>query len=127
MRSRIAAVAGAALVGLLVTGCQDTGQKQPESSPPPATPSSSTASAAPSTSLTPVPRVFDQAAMQDAVKNVLTQAYRVADVQSVSCPASQEVRPGSKFDCTVKTGDKERKVGITVKDADGHYEVSQPD
>jgi hypothetical protein len=71
-------------------------------------------------------RVFDNAAVQDGVKQILTNSYRVDGVGAVSCPAGQEVKQGATFTCTAQVNGKQKKVTITVKTDAGEYEVGQP-
>ncbi len=76
-------------------------------------------------------KVFDQSALQgeDGVKKILVNDYKVPNIQSVSCPADQEVKQGNKFQCTVKVGGNEPKdltVEITVTSNDGQYQVALP-
>ncbi|QWF85433.1 DUF4333 domain-containing protein [Amycolatopsis sp. CA-230715] len=74
-----------------------------------------------------VSKVFDTAKQQQDIQALLTKPpYSMQNVQSVTCPPEQPVTEGKTFDCTVKAGDKEQKVTITVKDSDGKYEVGQP-
>ena len=78
-------------------------------------------------------KVFDQAALQgdDGVKKILVDDYKVDNIESVSCPADQEVKQGNKFDCTVKTGGddaKELTVTITVtNEENAEYQVALPE
>lgn len=71
-------------------------------------------------------RVFDPVQVQDGVRRVLTQSYLIADVGAVSCPAGEDVIAGRIFECTVDIAGRQEKVTITVRDAAGGYEVSQP-
>ena len=64
--------------------------------------------------------------VQNGVVGVLKDDYKISDVGSATCPAEQEVKPNTSFDCTVKVGGKDKKVKITVKTEDGEYEVGQP-
>ncbi|WP_424186186.1 DUF4333 domain-containing protein [Actinokineospora sp. G85] len=70
--------------------------------------------------------VFDQSAVQDGVKGILTGKYSVENVESVTCPADQEVRAGNKFTCEATIGGEKRTVSITVRTDDGEYEVAPP-
>ncbi|MDQ3790622.1 MAG: DUF4333 domain-containing protein [Actinomycetota bacterium] len=78
-------------------------------------------------------KVLDQAALEgdNGVKQVLVDEYKMTDVESVSCPADQEVKQGHKFECTVKIGGdepKDVKVTITVvNEENAQYEVSRPE
>jgi Domain of unknown function (DUF4333) len=77
-------------------------------------------------------KVFDQSALQgeEGVKKVLVDDYKVPDIESVSCPADQEVKQGNKFECKVKVGGDEPKeltVQITVTNDDGQYQVALPE
>jgi uncharacterized protein DUF4333 len=76
-------------------------------------------------------KVFDQSALQgnEGVKKVLVNDYKVENIESVSCPADQEVKSGNKFECKVKVGGddpKELTVQITVTSDDGQYQVALP-
>ena len=78
-------------------------------------------------------KVFDEGALEgdNGVKKVLTTSYTVPkdQIQSVDCPANQEVKQGNKFTCVVKLGGdnpKEQVVDITVRNDSGEYEVSAP-
>jgi hypothetical protein len=73
-----------------------------------------------------VTKVFDQSAQQDAVKNILTTTFATPGVESVSCPAKQEVKAGTTFQCTAKISGQDRQVTITVTDSAGNYQVSAP-
>lgn len=70
--------------------------------------------------------VFDQAAVQDGVRSVLTDQYRVADVGTVTCPADQEVSSGATFSCTASIGGEDTTIAITVTDDNGTYTVARP-
>ncbi|WP_017982446.1 DUF4333 domain-containing protein [Amycolatopsis methanolica] len=78
-------------------------------------------------SLTPVRRVFDAAQVQDGVRRVLTESYLIGGVGEVSCPAGEDVVAGRIFECRVDIAGEKAKVTITVRDAAGGYEVSQPE
>jgi len=71
-------------------------------------------------------KVFDNASVQKGVVKILTEEYKISDAESAVCPAEREVKPNTTFECTVKVGGKDKKVTITVKTADGEYEVGQP-
>jgi hypothetical protein len=70
--------------------------------------------------------VFDAAAVEEGVYEILTEKYDFADVGSVACPEDQDVEPGKKFECVVEIGGKNERVTITPRDYEGEYEVSQP-
>ncbi|GAB3443563.1 DUF4333 domain-containing protein [Actinophytocola sediminis] len=73
-------------------------------------------------------RVFDEQALEgpDGVLSILVDDYAISDVESVDCPADQEVTVGSTFDCVAVIGGEERTVTITVLDDDGAYQVGAP-
>ncbi|HVK21413.1 MAG TPA: DUF4333 domain-containing protein [Actinokineospora sp.] len=72
-------------------------------------------------------KVFDQAAVEAGVKSILTDKYNIEKVESVTCPANQEVKKDLQFTCEAKIDGEVRKVNITVKtDTDGQYEVAPP-
>ncbi|MFD4636547.1 DUF4333 domain-containing protein [Lentzea sp. NPDC058436] len=70
--------------------------------------------------------VFMTDAVEYGVGQVLTDEYKISDVGRVTCPESQDVEPGRTFICAVAVGGVDRSVKITVKTADGEYEVGQP-
>lgn len=71
-------------------------------------------------------KVFDQSKLQDGVKKILTEEYQLTDVAGVSCPSGKAVTAGSTFSCEVTVGGAKKQVMITVKNADGVYEVAKP-
>ncbi len=73
-----------------------------------------------------VTRVFDPAAVQDGVRRVLTSDYRVDGVQSVTCPPDQRVVEGATFECRANIEGSDTPIKITVRSADGRYEVRAP-
>ncbi|MEU6641663.1 DUF4333 domain-containing protein [Saccharomonospora sp. NPDC046836] len=96
-------------------------------------PASSTAETEPgsqpvstTTSLLPVPKLFDAESMQASVQQILTESYRIEGVESVTCPADQPVEPGLTFECTAQIAGDATPVPITVQDGQGHYEVGYP-
>ena len=72
------------------------------------------------------PKTISQDAVQDGVRQVLTEDYQASDVSAVSCPSGQLVEEGSSFDCTATVGGQEQTVTVTFLDDDGTYEVSRP-
>lgn len=71
-------------------------------------------------------KVFDNGAVADGVKTVLTRNYKQENVTDVSCPSNQKVKVGSSFTCTVTVDGQPKTVRITVKSNSGDYEVAQP-
>lgn len=74
-------------------------------------------------------QVFDESALEgeDGIKRVLVEDYLMANVDSVDCPADQEVKQGSEFECTVEAGGDELTVTITVTDEENaEYQVGVP-
>jgi hypothetical protein len=69
--------------------------------------------------------VFDQQAVQDGVRRILTDEYG-QNADAVRCPLDQQVRQGTTFTCTATIDDKLRTVLITVKTDSGKYEVARP-
>ncbi|MFD2395845.1 DUF4333 domain-containing protein [Prauserella oleivorans] len=125
--------------GLLAAGCDSRGEgAEPPgtstatspSSPSESTPDPSTlgsASSGLSSSLAPVPRVFDARTMQASVARILTQSYRVEGVEAVSCPPRQPVEAGLTFDCTAVIAGEAQRVPITVLGRNDEYEVGYPE
>jgi Domain of unknown function (DUF4333) len=68
---------------------------------------------------------FDNVAVQDGVRKVLTEDYN-KNVGAVSCPAGEEVKTGRTFNCVATVDGQERQVTITVKTDSGEYEVGEP-
>ncbi|HVW43278.1 MAG TPA: DUF4333 domain-containing protein [Amycolatopsis sp.] len=108
------------MAAALLSGCGGSGDE------PPATSSPGVISDSAVSSLSPVPRIFDEAALEAGVRRVLVQSYGLTDVGTVHCPTGQSVQTGVSFDCEVQTGRVTRHVTLTVRGPDGTYEVSQP-
>jgi Domain of unknown function (DUF4333) len=75
-------------------------------------------------------KVFDERQVANGVTSILTGAppagYGLSGVSDVSCPAGQEVRAGTTFQCTLQLDGEQQTVTVTVKDDTGVYEVSIP-
>ncbi|OQO95155.1 hypothetical protein B1813_01795 [Saccharomonospora piscinae] len=104
----------------------DAGGRATETSRSVVTSEPVTSPSADHTSLTPVPKALDQAAVEKSVRSVLRGSYGIADVESVSCPAAEPVRVGNTFDCTARIGGEPARVPIEILDEDGRYEVGLP-
>ncbi|WP_236793016.1 DUF4333 domain-containing protein [Amycolatopsis sp. GM8] len=115
--------AGSAAGLLLLAGCAGPGGEKPAPSPQSITSGGGTSS---SRGLAPVPRVFDPAALESGVRQVLTESYGIADVTQVRCPSGQTVQVGVSFDCAVTLRGEQKAVTLTVRNVDGTYEVSGP-
>ncbi len=87
---------------------------------------SSSTSAQSSTSLTPVPKALNGAAVEKSVRAVLTGSYGINDVEKVSCPLRPTVRKGATFDCMAIIEGENKRVPIEIVDDDGLYEVGLP-
>ncbi|HWM02016.1 MAG TPA: DUF4333 domain-containing protein [Actinophytocola sp.] len=76
-------------------------------------------------------KVFDESALEgdDGVKKILVENYKepAEDIESVDCPADQEVKQGNSFECTATIRGEEMSVKITVVNDDGQYEVATPE
>lgn len=76
-------------------------------------------------------KVFDEAALEgdNGVKKILVENYNepAEDISKVDCPADEEVKQGTTFECKVTIRDEEQTVKITVVNDDGQYEVSTPE
>lgn len=99
---------------------------EPSSLPPSAPSSDASSPAAASKPPSALPKVFDNAKMQDAVHQILAGSYRIKHVGVVKCPPNKPVKKGTKFDCKTKIAKKDQLVGITVTSKDGHYDVDKP-
>ncbi|MEU6131061.1 DUF4333 domain-containing protein [Saccharopolyspora sp. NPDC047091] len=69
---------------------------------------------------------FDADGLQRGVEQTLRDSYHLGTVESVSCPAGQEVVAGNRFDCQVTLGGGTKPVSVTVRDSSGIYEVGYP-
>lgn len=70
-------------------------------------------------------RVFVADEVERGVVKILRDEYKISDVGQLTCPESQAVEPGSICICVVVVRGVE-SVKITVKSADGEYQVGQP-
>ncbi|MBB2937015.1 hypothetical protein FHX82_004079 [Amycolatopsis bartoniae] len=111
----------ACLVVLPLAGCTGGGDA-------PSVPSSSGSSASSSSAVTlpSASRVFDETALENGVRQVLSQSYGLADVTEVRCPAGQAVQVGISFECAVTVAGAQRSVTLRVQTPDGTYQVSAP-
>lgn len=116
-----AGLAGAGVL-LLVAGCAGRGGDRPA----PSSVGGTSGGASSSSVLAPASRVFDSAALEDGVRQVLTQSYGLADITEVRCPSGQAVQVGISFDCEVIVGGVPKTVTLTVQTSDGTYQVSAP-
>lgn len=126
-------MAGAVLTMSLLAGCDlatngpsATTSALPSPGPVPTTTTTLATSTPPSRSLTPVPKVFDETAVQDAVFKVLAESYQIKGLETVICPKDQPVKTGTKFSCTATIEGKQKMVPIQVTSDDGTYSVSMP-
>ncbi|WP_232668684.1 DUF4333 domain-containing protein [Pseudonocardia sp. TRM90224] len=72
-----------------------------------------------------VTRVFDQAALQTGVQQVLSNDYKVT-ATAVSCGASVKVEAGTKFECKATVDGQELTVPVMITTNAGNYEVGRP-
>ncbi|MGH3864281.1 DUF4333 domain-containing protein [Actinokineospora sp.] len=73
-----------------------------------------------------VTKVFDQSAMQEGVKSILTDKYNIEKVESVTCPSNKAVKKDTQFTCEATIAGEKRTVNITVRNDAGEYEVAPP-
>ncbi|MEJ2854404.1 MULTISPECIES: DUF4333 domain-containing protein [unclassified Saccharothrix] len=71
-------------------------------------------------------KIFDNTAVQNGIVQILKDDYKISDVEGATCTGENPVEPNRTFTCKVKIGGKDKDVKITVKTADGEYEVGQP-
>ncbi|MFE0020664.1 DUF4333 domain-containing protein [Amycolatopsis sp. NPDC059021] len=111
---------------LALAGCAD--EQRPAA---PASAATTPPSSPGTTSATPSPtqpvRVFDAAAMDSAVRKILTENYKIKNVGEVSCPPGRPVTDGDRFTCAVQLGGTVKQVPITVTGGDGQYRVDAPE
>lgn len=115
-------------VALCASGCDTGAGTMPASSvlPSPAPiPTTTTTTSAPP--LTPLPRTFDETAVQDAVHKVLTESYQIEGLGVVTCPAHQRVKAGTRFFCTTTVDGERKKIPIKVRTDEGRYSVGLPE
>jgi hypothetical protein len=70
-------------------------------------------------------KVFDDSLMQTGIQQILHDDYKL-NVSGVSCNGVHDVKVGSQFSCTATIDGQPKQVQVTVKTADGLYEVAQP-
>lgn len=70
--------------------------------------------------------VFDSAAVEQGVQQILRDSYKLGAVNAVHCPVNVPVEESRTFDCQIGLGDKQRSVTVTVKDERGAYAVGYP-
>jgi len=77
--------------------------------------------------------VFDQAAVQDGVTTILTNAptddpagYGLDGVSDVVCPSGVKVTAGATFTCTLTQDGSDKSVTVTIVDDSGTYKVGLP-
>lgn len=72
--------------------------------------------------------VLDEKSLESdqGVKSILTGTYKIEKVESVDCPADQEVKAGNRFDCKATIDGKQQTVSVTIRDDKGTYEVATP-
>jgi hypothetical protein len=73
-----------------------------------------------------VTRVFDAAAVQAGVAEVLTDDYATDGVADVHCPQNVQVSAGATFACDATIDGDPVTVPITVTDDRGAYQVGRP-
>lgn len=72
-----------------------------------------------------VSKVLSQGAVQDGVKHILQDVYKI-NVGTVSCPQTMDVVVGNTYTCQATVSGQSKQVLITVKTSDGQYEVAEP-
>jgi hypothetical protein len=70
-------------------------------------------------------KVLDASSVQDGVKRVLQNDYKIS-VSTVTCPSNMDVKVGNSYTCQATVSGQSKSVQITIKSADGLYEVAQP-
>jgi hypothetical protein len=73
----------------------------------------------------PTEKVLDGPSLNSGVTNILEDDYKIM-VDEVTCPNDEQPIVGNSFTCTAVIDGQQKQVSITVKTADGKYEVGQP-
>jgi hypothetical protein len=73
----------------------------------------------------PTEKVLDGPSLNSGVRSVLEGDYKIT-VDEVTCPNDEQPIVGNSFTCTAVISGQQKQVPITVKTADGKYEVGQP-
>jgi hypothetical protein len=69
---------------------------------------------------------LEQGSLQDGVSKVLKENYGEHDVRDMSCPAGQEIKTGTTFDCTAKVAGTPKTITVRVLNDTPEYEVGAP-
>lgn len=69
--------------------------------------------------------VFDQQSIEGDIQRVLQEGMGVS-VESVNCPADQEVKEGLTFTCGLTVNGQQQTVELKVTSDEGHYTVNPP-
>lgn len=69
--------------------------------------------------------VLDRAAVEQGVTDVVTRDWK-RQVEGVTCPDGERVRPGTSFVCTGTVDGRPVRIPVDVVDGSGTYEVGQP-
>ncbi|WP_285741505.1 DUF4333 domain-containing protein [Lentzea sp. NBRC 105346] len=119
----LAKLASLGVMSLLATGC---------ASPTPGTPFPAPGTVTVMSAVTATPtapsqrRVFVADAVERGVVKILRDEYKITNIGQATCPEGQAVEPGTTFICIVDVGGADKSVKVTVRSADGEYEVDQP-
>lgn len=70
--------------------------------------------------------VLDQASVRDGVGMILRDAYKLPNVDVVSCPADQQVMPGRSFTCVAMIDGSRSAIPVVIEDGAGRYQVGRP-
>jgi hypothetical protein len=64
----------------------------------------------------------------DGIAKMLEEQYQLTDVGSVDCPPTPSLSfdKGATFECAVVVGGEERTVDVSVLNAEGGIQVSEP-
>ncbi|WP_028935879.1 DUF4333 domain-containing protein [Pseudonocardia spinosispora] len=71
-------------------------------------------------------KVLDQAALQNGVRTILQNDYRLTNVAEVVCPPNQKVLPGRAFECVARINNAPAQVRVLIQTKDGRYTVGRP-
>ncbi|GAA2813636.1 DUF4333 domain-containing protein [Crossiella cryophila] len=74
----------------------------------------------------PAVPVFDQDRLEFGVRSVLVDRYEVTGLDIVRCPSGQPIEDARIFSCLAVLSGESKQVRVTVRGANGTFEVDRP-